>query len=605
MKKEYISKVAYLLLACMAFGLLSMLVQADTNMAELNQSQLRRVEICGSFYTGEDAAPRELTIEALEKIGAVEDLTVTGHFSDDIEQNEQMFLYLRRMSVDIYKNGEQIFSYGGSDTHLPILQTAGNVWCNFYSEGICSEDEITMRFHNPYPGNSSKIYVLCMERFFVGDKFQLFFHMLNKNLPTIISCGLIFLMGIELLILTLTLKIMGLKRADAVFHCGMLFVVASLWLLIDYSYISLLFPYGMTIDVLDTIVFLSIPSLAVHYGRDYMVTKIRDVLGVLEYCLLVVNFCYILLQRQGIIDGEQMQEIYRACLPVILLLIFVCLVLEIRKNTDSNARLVLGSGMLLILLGVFGYIWYEISNLHGTSLFGIGLVAFALAQYIILVRHIWNAYHESVRARKMEKELMESKIAIMISQIQPHFLYNSISSIQELCLSEPEKAYEGLAQFAHFLRGNMDSLSSTKPIPFEQELRHVKNYLALEKIRFEERLDVVYDLEEEGFFIPSLTLQPIVENAVRYGISKKKEGGTVVISTYSTEDAMVVTVTDNGVGFDVEAVKNVQDGRSHIGMENVRKRLKSQCGGRIEVESVVGEGTVVQLILPKNGLQEG
>lgn len=604
MKKEYVFRLTYFVVACLALAIFTVVFVKDTRTSQLNQSKLRCVEFSGIFSTDEGKTSQNLTVEALEEVGAVENLTVTGHFSEDIEKNEQMFIYLRRISVEIFQNGKLIYSYGGDGTHLPILRTAGSVWGNFYSEGISSEDEITIKFHNPYPRNSSKIYALCIQRFFVGDRYELLLHMMKNNIYTIVSCGLIFLMGIVLLFLALTLKMMSIKNVRVVFDCGMMFIVISMWVLMDYSYISLLIPLGMTIDVLDTIAVLSIPTLALRYVRDFMITGIRHVLGVLEYVLLLATGIYLLLQARGVIDGEIMQEIFLIGVPLLLGITFVCLALEMKKNPKGEARLVMGSSIFFILFGVFGYIWYEISDVHGTSLVGVGLVGSAVAQYIILIKHMWAIYKESVRAREMEKELMESKMAIMISQIQPHFLYNSISSIQELCLCEPKKAYDALAQFAHFLRGNMDSLGSTRPIPFEQELRHVKNYLALEKIRFEERLNVVYDLAEEGFFMPALTLQPIVENAVRYGISKKKEGGTVTISTYSTEKEVVVTIADDGVGFDVEGVKNIQDGRTHIGMDNVRKRLKSQCKGRMKVNSVVGKGTVVQLILPKNGLQE-
>ncbi len=187
------------------------------------------------------------------------------------------------------------------------------------------------------------------------------------------------------------------------------------------------------------------------------------------------------------------------------------------------------------------------------------------------------AYKRAREAKHMERELAENKIAMMVSQIQPHFLYNSISCIRELCLSNPEKAYDALAQLSHFLRGNMDSLSSSAPIPFTRELRHVKNYLALEQLRFEELLQVDYQLEITEFYIPALTLQPLVENAVRYGIRRKTGGGTVFISTREMAG----------------------DDKTHIGMMNVRERLVRQCNGTMEVNSVPGEGTVVNIYIPK------
>lgn len=599
MKKKYFVGIINAVILILALLLFITLFCEGEGYPQLNQSQLRRVGFQGTCRVKDGEKERDLSAETLEEIGAAETLILTGHFDENIEVNEQIFIYLRRISVDIYQNGEKIYSYGGEGTHLPILRAAGNVWGNFYSQGITTEDEIRMVFHNPYPGNSSKIYELSLQRFYVGDKMQLFLHMAGKNIYMILICGMIFLIGVELLFIVLTLRFMHVRGMNGVVHCGMLFLVSSMWLLIDYSYISLIFPYGMIWDVVDTLVFISIPALALHYGRNFMMTGVKRILEILEYLLLTEMALYLLFQKTGVADGEMVQEIFMRELPAIIAVIFVCLVLEIRKNSNKDARLVLGSGILLIAFGVAGYIWYGLSNVSGASLYGVGLAIFAFVQYLIVIKYAKESYIKSRQTQKIEKELMENRIAVMLSQIQPHFLYNSISCIQELCLIEPEKAYEALSQFAHFLRGNMDSLSSTTPIPFEQELRHVKNYLALEKIRFEDRLSVRYDIAEEGFFIPALTIQPIVENAVRYGISKKKKGGTVMISTRKTGDEIVVIVSDDGVGFDTEQAADKQDGRSHIGMENVKKRLMSQCNGRMEVTSTESEGTTVKIILPE------
>ena len=127
----------------------------------------------------------------------------------------------------------------------------------------------------------------------------------------------------------------------------------------------------------------------------------------------------------------------------------------------------------------------------------------------------------------------------------------------------------------------------------------MKNYLALEQLRFEELLQVDYQLEITEFYIPALTLQPLVENAVRYGIRRKTGGGTVFISTREEKNNIVITVSDTGVGFDVKQKEMAGDDKTHIGMMNVRERLVRQCSGTMEVNSVPGEGTVVNIYIPK------
>lgn len=200
---------------------------------------------------------------------------------------------------------------------------------------------------------------------------------------------------------------------------------------------------------------------------------------------------------------------------------------------------------------------------------------------------------------RSEKELYEARVQIMVSQINPHFMYNTLSSIAMLCEIDPDVAQEMTITFAKYLRENMDSLKQTKPVPFDKELEHLKKYLYIEKIRFDDRLNVEYDIQATDFELPQLSIQPLVENSVKHGIGKKEDGGTVTIATRETDTAFEVIISDDGVGFDVNAPQK-DDGRSHIGMENIRKRLKDMCDADIIIESEIGKGTTSKVIIPKH-----
>jgi signal transduction histidine kinase len=212
--------------------------------------------------------------------------------------------------------------------------------------------------------------------------------------------------------------------------------------------------------------------------------------------------------------------------------------------------------------------------------------------------YIDDKFQAERQAHEMEKELTESRMSVMLSQIRPHFLFNSLLAIQDLCRTDPDVASIAVAEFSKYLRGNLDSLSMAAPIPFTRELEHVKNYLALEKKRFDERLRIVYDIKADGFLLPALTLQPITENAVRHGVTKKLDGGTVTVTAVETETNYVVTVADDGVGFDVNG-KLDGDGRAHVGIENVRARLAAMSGGALTIKSEPGVGTTAVIKIPK------
>ena len=182
-------------------------------------------------------------------------------------------------------------------------------------------------------------------------------------------------------------------------------------------------------------------------------------------------------------------------------------------------------------------------------------------------------------------------------------MYNALTSIAMMCELDPKTAKEATIAFSKYLRCNMDSLSQTKTVPFEQELSHLKNYLFIEKLRFDDLLNIEYDIQVTDFRVPQLSIQPLVENAVKHGVGMAEDGGTVKISTRQTDNAYEVIISDDGVGFDVNAPKK-DDGRSHVGMENTRKRLKEMCGADIIITSKIGEGTTARVIIPKERRNE-
>lgn len=171
----------------------------------------------------------------------------------------------------------------------------------------------------------------------------------------------------------------------------------------------------------------------------------------------------------------------------------------------------------------------------GVQIFVYGLALLNLVNtFSLVVIFLFLQAEQGRRMAEQESKLTESRIAIMLSQIQPHFLYNSLNSIYYLCEKDPAQAQAAIDDFATYLRGNLDSLKRTAPVSFERELEHVRIYLSLEKMRFDDDLMIAYDIQTTEFLIPALTVQPLVENAVKYGVGKKVSGGT--LDMQSTKD---------------------------------------------------------------------
>ena len=276
-------------------------------------------------------------------------------------------------------------------------------------------------------------------------------------------------------------------------------------------------------------------------------------------------------------------------------LLIACTAVEWYHQKKKNHIVLLSHIFLLpaVLLDIAG-VGRSIYS-HGTCTKAVFALLFVL--YMVgVVRNIVIDHRGSIQAKQMERELEESRIAITLSQLQPHFIYNVLNSIYHLCDRDPKLAQETVDKFSDYLRNNMKSIEQKEPIPFEEEYQHIQTYLSLEKIRFR-TLEVIYDIDVVNFMLPPLTVQPLVENAVKHGVTKKRGGGSVTISTRETGDAYLVMVTDTGVGFDPE--RYLEDGKVHIGIRNVRERLQNMVNGTLSITSAPGNGTTAVVTIPK------
>lgn len=314
------------------------------------------------------------------------------------------------------------------------------------------------------------------------------------------------------------------------------------------------------------------------------------------YLMRIVCGCYLVLVFLSMFNGMLFQVDAHGNLtdgpyywiawlidPMILL-IEILVVVHYRKNLSRFGTIVmLNFGLVSLLTTGLQSIWYPVPE----------LLACTLALLLMFMLFYWEMEKNLV---ENERELMQSQVSLAISQIQPHFLYNTLSTIAELCRKDSAMAEEVTNRFALYLRGNLEHMGDSFPVEFSKELKHVQTYLWIEKIRFQEELQVVYDIQTEDFIIPALTVQPLVENAVKHGMMGSENVCTIRIRTKCVERGYQVIIEDDGCGFDPEQVKN--DGRKHIGIESVRNRLRFMVGGILTVRSVIGKGTTVIIEIP-------
>lgn len=219
--------------------------------------------------------------------------------------------------------------------------------------------------------------------------------------------------------------------------------------------------------------------------------------------------------------------------------------------------------------------------------------------YNMFVSELTDRFNETEKQlAEIEKTLAENRISTMMSQIQPHFIYNTLGTVEYLCKTNPEEAAELVHDFTLYLRGNFTELDSINVVSLGQEIKHVEHYVNIEKKRFPD-IEVIYDLKANGFYLPALSIQPLVENSIKHGLMGLESGGTVTISTYETDKYYGVSVSDNGVGFNVEEI--YADKNKHIGISNVKERIELLTKGTLGIKSEINKGTIAEILIPKSG----
>ena len=327
-------------------------------------------------------------------------------------------------------------------------------------------------------------------------------------------------------------------------------------------------------------------------------------------CIISAKYThwYYIIDEQNV---YQRQPYYNIAL-VLIAVLFVLVVLQI---IVCAKRLLVKQivSLLLYILIPFTMVILQVVFKPGIGLTNIGM---SLSLIIIfIVNNVRITFMESELNKKVlqqnmvllnqnkviaekKEEIENLQLNMVITQMQPHFVFNVLNIIYYLCAKDTKLAQTAIDNFSSYLRTNIDSLVSDELAPFSKELEHVKNYLDLEKLRFDDELEIEYDIGPTDFHLPMLVVQPLAENAVKHGIAKSSRGGKLIIRTVEDYDNYYIYVIDNGVGFDTKK-KPADDGRSHIGVENVRVRIEKRVNGKLEIFSTKGKGTTAVITIPK------
>ncbi|MBQ2378619.1 MAG: histidine kinase [Clostridia bacterium] len=539
------------------------------------------------------------------------DVTLRGHFYKRYEgedlgiyNNEDMPIafytnHLNLTFIEIDETGEKYSLVSDSENPQFGDSECGKSWTahQFMSD---PENPIEILIHNPHSyGNETAIdEMLSGMALWLGIEFEkgiLDSGATERNAGIMIVMASIMLLGIALFS-----SLIHVKNSKIIWLLGGLVLFAGIY----FSYNAAGVEFWSESIVLNTTVVGASMMLYMFFLAMLIVsfmTAMRRIGTIAVLLLGMANAVFAFLPIVSDILFYDLWIWWIVIQTIVNIVLAICLVKEFLITKTNMKWLYIGAFLPLIafvadILGVGFGIWKGgmISQYVFTALFVVAIV--------MVLKLIPSNINAAKKAKELEMEkivlnaeLSESRISTMMSQIRPHFIYNTLGSIEQLCDLDPQKAGEVVHDFAKYLRGNFGELDNPKPILMSQEMDHVHHYVSIENVRFPD-MTFTFEMNSEDFRIPALTVQPIVENAIKHGLMKLQKGGTIHVVSYETDSDYCISVEDDGVGFDTNAEI---DGRKHLGLRNIRERLKAMVNGTMEIESTVGVGTKVLIKIPK------
>lgn len=273
-------------------------------------------------------------------------------------------------------------------------------------------------------------------------------------------------------------------------------------------------------------------------------------------------------------------------IPVFLVMILNVAAVIRRKNKLSKRHytvMLIYMIPMTVTLFVHMFIPVEIFIVFGMALFALIMLGLIMTDNV-------------EQYARQQREIAHQRASVMVLQMRPHFIYNTLTSIYSLCNQDPQKARQVTLDFTNYLRKNFSAVASENTVPFSTELEHTRTYLAVEQAQYEDMLIVEYDTPFTLFRLPPLTLQPIVENAVKHGMDPDADALHISIKTRKTDNGVTITVEDSGKGFGKE-----ENDEPHIALNNIRERLETMCKGKLTITSRDGVGTSVKITIPEPG----
>lgn len=552
-----------------------------------------------------DYACKEINDEN-SPIGSRKEITFT--LDKTIETDVTLAFYTVHQYVSVWLDGENVYQLQPYE-NLKFSKTVG---CNWVMIPIYREDagkEVKIEITPVYESFRNREVELL-----IGSELSIYKERLSKDLPQLILGIIAVFVGIVFICVSGYRN--SKRRAwDNIFELGIFATMLGFWKLTDTRFTPFILPDKsvMFFYISVTMLMIGIVPLMKWIGR-YYTKKSKCALEV--YCILsvLISLIQLMLQFLGILDIRETLTVTHIVIGIGVILAGILAVYEKIKNKEKREIFIGTKLSYLCVVGVIADVaaFYIKGNSSG--------LVFTLLSFLIYMVFVgvatMNNYSEkelllaekehqlaekdrelAEKNRELaekDRELTERRIAVMMSQIRKHFIFNVLTTISGFCKYDAKKADEALIRFARYLRKNINTIEEEGMIAFSAELEQVEDYVALEQMRFPDRIMFSKNIEEMNFKIPPLTVQPLVENAIKHGLLEDDSSGTVMLRTQREENVVVITISDDGVGF----IPRELESKECVGIRNVRYRLENMAGGSIDFDSTPGVGTKVTIKIP-------
>ena len=547
------------------------------------------------------------TIEKGKHISSTEgDVLLRGNFHMLTPDGEYVGIYNGDIPIALYTDHISITVCEGEnepyvmDVENPLFgdSACGVQWSALLlSEG---EEPIELLIHNPHRfGNETAIdELLSGVALWTGLDFE---KDILESGETQRGIGLLFII-VSLLVLGTALfsTLIHLKNSRIIWLLGTVILFAGTYL--SYSADGVAFWSESTVSNTTMLgISMMFYMLFISMALVLLMKNTKTVGAVTVAFLGVINAVAIVLPILTDVLFYDTWLYWAAAQMLASVILLGCLIKEF-FSAKGRARLIYVCAVLPLLSFGLDVVMIDLGIWRGGVSSKYVFVVFFIVAMVMVLKVIPNNFNALAKAKELEAEkkllnaeLAESRISTMMSQIRPHFIYNTLGSIEQLCELDPPKAGELVHNFAKYLRGNFGELDNPRPILMSQEMEHVHHYINIENVRFPD-MTFSFEMKSEDFSLPALTVQPIVENAIKHGLMKLQKGGSIKVISYETDTDYCISVEDDGVGFDTG---KLLDEKEHIGIRNIRDRLKVMVGGKLEIESTEGVGTKVLITIPK------